>query len=118
MKKYLFIMRHLPHHGSHVQEALDMMLTTAAFDQQVGVLFIDDGVLQLKAGQNPAAMALKDTAAVFGALEIYDVHDLYVEAESLQARGLDVGDLILPVKLISRSEISSLMRGHDVIVAD
>lgn len=95
-----------------------MLLTTAAFDQQVGVLFVDDGVFQLKSHQNPASMALKDTPAVFGALEIYDIHELYVEIESLQARGLDAGDLILPVKLIHRSEISPLMRQHDVVVPD
>lgn len=95
-----------------------MILTTAAFDQQVSVLFADDGVLQLKNRQNPVAMALKDTAAVFGALEIYDVRALYVESESLQARALEISDLILPVQVVQRSEIGRLMRRHDVVVPD
>jgi tRNA 2-thiouridine synthesizing protein C len=95
-----------------------MVLTTAAFDQQVCVLFVDDGVLQIKDRQNPAVMGLKDTASVFRALEIYDVNTLFVEIESLQARGIEVSDLILPVKTIQRSEISGLMRQYDVIVPD
>ena len=118
MKKYLFVMRRLPNSGSHVQETLDMILTAAAFDQQVSVLFADDGVLQLKRLQNPSAMALKDTAAVFKALEIYDVNALYVEIESLQARGLEPADLILPVQGVHRSEISGLMRRHDIVLPD
>jgi len=118
MKKYLFVMRHMPHNGSHVQETLDMILTTAAFDQQVCVLFVDDGVLQLKDRQNPAAMTLKDTASIFRALEIYDVKTLIVEIESLQARGIEASDLILPVQTIQRSEISALMRQYDVLIPD
>ena len=118
MKKYLFVLRRSPHNGNHVPEALDMILTTAAFDQQVSVLFADDGVLQLKRLQNPAVMGLKDTAAVFGALAIYDVNTLYIEIESLQARGLDLRDLILPVQAIYRSEVNQLIRQHDVVIPD
>jgi len=118
MKKYLFVLRRPPYIGAHVQETLDMILTAAAFDRQVSVLFVDDGVLQLKSGQNPAAMALKDTAAVFGALEIYDVRALYAETESLRDRGLETADLILPVQAICRSEVNQLMRRHDVVVPD
>jgi tRNA 2-thiouridine synthesizing protein C len=118
MKKYLFVLRRVPHNGNHVQETLDMLLTTAAFDQAVSVLFVDDGVLQLKTQQNPAAMGLKDTAAIFGALEIYDVNALYAEIESLRARGLAVEDLILPVQAINRSEVNQLMRRHEVLIPD
>lgn len=118
MKKYLFVLRRMPHSGNHVQEALDMLLTTAAFDQQVSALFADDGVLQLKSGQNPAALGLNDTAAVFRALELYDVNALYVEIESLQDRGLEIGDLILPVQAIHRGDVNQLMRQHDIVVPD
>ncbi|MGZ4959756.1 MAG: sulfurtransferase complex subunit TusC [Methylomonas sp.] len=116
MKKYLFVLRCLPHNGNHVQEALDMVLTTAAFDQEVSVLFADDGVLHLKKQQNSAALGLQDTAAVFRALEVYDVNALYVEIESLQDRGLELGDLLLPVQAIRRSEVNQLLRRQDVVI--
>jgi len=111
-------MRRPPHTGAHLQETLDMILTTAAFDQQVSILFADDGVLQLKTGQNPEQRHLKDTAAIFTALELYDVRALYAETESLSARGLAVADLILPVEMIDRCHVNSLMLRHDVIVPD
>lgn len=111
-------MRHLPHVSSHVQEALDQMLTTAAFDQSVSVLFVDDGVYQLKDQQNSKAMALKNTAAIFLALDIYDINNLYVEAESLSVRGLAENQLILPTRIISRDKVNDLMLKHDVVIPD
>lgn len=118
MKKYLFVMRHLPHCSSRVQETLDQILTTAAFDQKVSLLFVDDGVLQLKSGQNPNRINLRNTCAVFQALQIYDINDLYVESESLSARSLLQSDLILPVQCIQRSALNALVQQHDVILAD
>ncbi|WP_347988783.1 sulfurtransferase complex subunit TusC [Methylomonas sp. AM2-LC] len=118
MKKFLFIMRHLPNIGIHVQETLDMILTTAAFDQSVSLLFVDDGVVQLNALQNAKSLGLRDTNAVFSALEIYDVKQIYVEIESLQARGLQVTDLILPVQLIQRRETSAFLQQYDVLLTD
>jgi len=118
MKNYTFVMRHLPHTSSRVQEILDQMLTTAAFDQVVSVLFLDDGVLQLRRGQNPAEAVFKDTAAIFKVLELYDINRLFVERESLAARGLSDEDLLLPVQLVSRSEVGELLKTSDVVVPD
>lgn len=101
-----------------MQETLDQILTTAAFDQSVSILFLDDGVFQLKAGQNPDAMVLKNTAAMYLALDIYDVKNLYVEAESLSDRGLTEDQLILPARIIGRERVNELIRQHDVVIPD
>ncbi len=114
-KKFLFIMRNAPHSGIQLQERLDIVLTTAAFDQQVALLFLDQGVFQLKKSQQVEKQGLKNTQAIFNALEIYDVHDLYVEIESLQERALKPGDLSLPVKELYRKDINPLMQSYDVI---
>ncbi len=116
MKTFLFVLRKPPHSGAYVQEMLDIILTTAAFDQKLGILLLDDGVFQLKQGQNPEKQGMKDTSAIFKALEIYDVHDLYAEVESLQERGLKPGDLCLPVREFYRKDIAALMRRYDVVL--
>jgi len=116
MKKFLFIMRSAPHNGIQLQEKLDVILTAAAFDQKVALLFLDDGVFQLKKGQQPEKQGLKDTAAIFNALEIYDVNDLYTEVESLQERGLKPGDLSLPVQEFYRKDINELMQQYDLVI--
>ncbi|MEN8261788.1 MAG: sulfurtransferase complex subunit TusC [Pseudomonadota bacterium] len=115
-KNFLFVMRREPHGGIFVQEALDIILTIAAFDQRVSLLFLDDGVYQLKKGQSPAGAGLKDVAPIFGALPIYDVQAFYAEEESLIERGLNTNQLILPVILISRAEVPLLLQRHDVIL--
>ena len=118
MKKYLFVMRQSPNVSGRVQETLDQLLTTAAFDQQVGVLFADDGVLQLKAAQNPQSLAFKQTSSVFQALEIYDVRQLWVENESMRERGLGVDDLILPAEPIARRDVGRLIADYNIIIPD
>lgn len=117
MKKYLFVLRKPAHSGALVQEMLDTILTAAAFDQHVSLLLLDDAVFQIKTGQHPEAAGMKDTAAVFKALEIYDVHHIYVEAESLQERGLKPGELCLPVQALYRKDIAGLMKRHDIVFA-
>ncbi len=114
MKRYLFMLRKPPHSGSYVQEMLDIILTTAAFDQPVAIVLLDDGVFQLKINQRPAA-GMKDTAAIFSALELYDVTAIYAEAESLQERGLILADLCLPVQGVGRKELGTLMHQYDVV---
>lgn len=110
-------MRSSPHNGVQLQERLDVLLTTAAFDQHVALLFLDDGVFQLKKGQNSVTKGLKDTASIFKALEIYDVNDLYIEIESLQDRGLKLDDLDLSMKALYRRDVNGLMEQHDVVIS-
>lgn len=116
MKRYLFMMSQAPHQGSLLQERLDFILTTAAFDQQVGLLFIDDGVFQLKQQQQAQHFGLKETLSLFKALALYDINSLYVEVESLKACGLQAIDLALPVIEIYRNDLPTLMREYDILV--
>jgi len=114
-KKFLFILSQSPHDGLGVQETLDIILTVAAFDQPVSLLFLDHGVFQIKNNQNPELINLINTAAIFKALKIYDIHDVFSEVESLQEHGLKPGDLFLPVKEIYRKELSLLINKFDIV---
>jgi tRNA 2-thiouridine synthesizing protein C len=115
MKPFLFILRKPPHSGAFVQEMLDIILTTAAFDQPTSLLLLDDAVFQLKNGQQPARFGMKETAPIYHALEIYEVKHIYAEVESLEERGLKPADLCLPVQSVYRKEVSNLMRRHQVL---
>ncbi len=110
-------MRTSPHNGVQLQEKLDVILTAAAFDQHVALLFLDDGVFQLKKGQKAEKYGLKDTASIFNALEIYDVHELYAEAESLQERGFQTTDLSLSVEVCYRKDVNKLLKQYDLILS-
>jgi tRNA 2-thiouridine synthesizing protein C len=115
-KRFLFVFARPPHASLHVQELLDMALTAAAFDQTVNLLLIDHGVYSLKSWQQPSRLDCKDTRPIFESLDLYDIEHIYVETESLRERGLGPEDLCLPVQLLSRSEIGTLLGQQTVIV--
>lgn len=117
VKKFLFVMRTPPYHGINLQEKLDLLLTTAAFDQSVTLLFLDDGIFQLKKNQHPEQLGLKNTSCILDSLELHNVKALFVEAETLQERGLKRSSLSLPVQLIEREQVSHFMQQFDLITS-
>lgn len=103
--------------GVRTRESLDMVMTAAAFDQAVRLLILDDGVFLLKRGQRPEASALAPVAPLFEALALYDVEEVWVERESLAARGLTEEDLVIPVRVLERADIARLPAEHDIVVS-
>jgi len=116
VKKFMFVNRKAPHGTVYALEVLEMVLISAAFDQDVHLAFLDDGVLQIKKGQSPAGIGVKNFSPTYRALEGYDIEKLYVEAESLAERGLTEDDLLVPVEVISRADMGKLMADMDVVL--
>lgn len=110
-------MRRSPHDGIAVRESLDMIMTVAAFDQPVRLLFLDDGVFQLKSGQRPGGRGFMAIEPLFAALEVYDVEGLWAEEESLEERGLSPAGLFLPVRGLRRAEIAGFIASADIVVS-
>ena len=116
MKKFLFVTRHAPYGTSFGKEGLDAVLMGSAF-VPVTLLFMDDGVLQLKKDQRAARLNIKDYSPTFAALNDYDVKDIYVSADCLKERGLSAQDLVIPVAVIDDDGIRDLMKKQDVILS-
>jgi tRNA 2-thiouridine synthesizing protein C len=116
-KKFMFVNRTAPYGTVYALESLEVVLITAAFDQSVSLVFIDDGVWQLKKGQQTKGIETKNFSPTYRALEDYDVENLYVEREALRARGLTEDDLIVGVNVLSASELGSLMAEQDVVLS-
>ena len=116
VKKFLFVNRKAPYGTIYALEILEMVLISAAFDQDASVVFMDDGVFQIKKGQDTAAVNMKNFSPTFRALEGYDVEKLYVEKESMEARGLTPDDFVVPVEVLSGEELSVLMDEQDVVI--
>ena len=117
IKKFMYVNRRAPHGTIYAQESLEVVLIGAAFDQDVSVVFLDDGVYQIKKDQDPSAIETKNFSKTFRALEMYDVEKLYVEKESMQARGLTEEDLNVPVEVKTSEEIGRLMEEQDVVLS-
>lgn len=118
VKRFLFVNRKAPYGTVYALEALETVLISAAFDQDVSVVFADDGVFQLKKGQDTKGVNMKNFSPTFRALEGYDVEKLYVEKESLEARGLTEGDLVVDVEILNSEELSKIMAAQDVVISN
>jgi tRNA 2-thiouridine synthesizing protein C len=116
VKKFMFVNRKAPYGTIYALEGLEVVLISAAFDQDVSLAFLDDGVYQLVKGQQTKGLEVKNFSPTYRALEGYDVEKLYVERESLQARGLREDQLLVPVQVVSAQEMAQLMEQQDVII--
>jgi tRNA 2-thiouridine synthesizing protein C len=130
-KKFLFLNRKAPYGTIYALEMLETVLISAAFDQDVSMVFMDDGVYQLKKGVDTTGVNMKNFSPTYKALGDYDVNKLYVDKESLSERGLSLDDLIdvtfededddwaekPSIRLVSRDEIAALMLEQDVVIS-
>jgi len=129
IKKFMYINRRAPYGTIYAWESLEVVLIGAAFDQDVSVAFLDDGVYQLLKGQDTSEVDIKNFSPTYAALGDYDVTKLYVEQESLEERGLTLDDLMDlkwededddwaekdSIRLVSRAELAKIVDGQEVI---
>jgi tRNA 2-thiouridine synthesizing protein C len=117
VKKFMYVNRKAPYGTIYALEGLEVVLISAAFDQDVSLAFLDDGVYQLVKGQQTKGIDVKNFSPTYRALEGYDIEKLYVERESLEARGLTEDQLIVPVEVMGRAELLKHMEEQDVVIA-
>ena len=60
---------------------------------------------------------MKNFSPTYRALEGYDIEKLYVEKESMEARGLTEDDLIVDVEVLDAAEMAALLEEQDVVLS-
>ena len=130
-KKFMYINRKPPYGTVYALESLEVVLIGAAFDQDVSLAFIGDGVYQLTKGQDTKAIGQKNFSPVYGALGDYEVTKIYIEKESLEERGLTLEDLQHlvwedededwaekdSIRLVSRAELADVMAEQEILLS-
>jgi len=131
VKKFLYVNRKAPYGTIYALESLEVVLIGAAFDQDVSLAFLDDGVFQLVKSQDTKEIGVKNFSPTFRALGDYEVTKLFVEKESLDERGLTTDDLqeIMwedededyaekpSIRIVSRAEMADVMADQDVVLS-
>ena len=102
-----FLFRTAPHGNAISREGLDALLAATAFcdEEEIGVFFIDDGVLNLLNGQNPELLLQKDFIRTFKLLDLYDIEQRFVCADSLDQYNLNTEQLIISAEKIDRTSL-------------
>ena len=105
--KLAFLFRTAPHGNAISREGLDALLAATAFcdEEEIGVFFIDDGVLNLLDGQNPELLLQKDFIRTFKLLNLYDIEQRFVCAASLDQYNLQTEQLIISAEKIDRTSL-------------
>lgn len=116
-KKFLFVSRKAPYGTFHGRESLDASLMTAAFEQALSVLYLDDGLFMLHKGQQADTIQSQNFSAPFENFATYGIKNVYVDQLSMQARGITTEDLLIDVKILSSEEIVELMDDQDIIIS-
>ena len=130
-KKFFYVNRKAPYGTVYALESLEVVLIGAAFEQDVSVAFVDDGVYEIVKGQKTDGIGMKNFSPTYTALGDYEVTKLYVEKESLDARGLTLDDLMDlkwedededyaekdSIKVVSTAELADIMDEQDVVLS-
>jgi tRNA 2-thiouridine synthesizing protein C len=128
IKKFMYVNRKAPYGTVYALESLEVVLIAAAFDQDVSLAFLDDGVYQIAKGQDTTGIGQKNFSATYRALGDYDINKIFVEQESLDARGMTADDLMPlvyededddwaekpSISIVSRTEMAAIMAKQDV----
>ena len=117
VKKFLYVNRKAPYGTIYALESLEVVLIGAAFDQDVSLAFVGDGVYQLAKGQDTKAIEVKNFSPTFRALDDYDVNKIYVDEDALRERGLSADDLVIPVEVVSAERMAEIMDSQDVVLS-
>ncbi|PWQ92770.1 sulfurtransferase complex subunit TusC [Leucothrix pacifica] len=130
-KKFMFVNRKAPYGTVYALESLEVVLISAAFEQDVSLAFIDDGVYQIAKGQDTTGIGQKNFSATYKALGDYEINKLYVEKESLEERGLTLDDLMdltwededddyeekPSIHLVDRADMAGIMAQQEVVIS-
>ncbi len=109
IKKIIFVMRKAPHGTIYSYEGLETVLIMAAYEQDLSMAFIGDGVFALVKDQNTDDIGIKGFIKTYGALEDYDVEKIYVDRVSMEERGLTPDDFAIPVEVKESDELGAIM---------
>ncbi len=117
-KKILLINRHAPYGSSVAREALDAALAASVYDQDVSMLFMDDGIFQLLDHQDAHTIEQKSFTSMLPVLPLYGIDKIYVHQESLLERGIKEEELVIKeIELIKNNEIGPLMTEQDQLLS-
>ena len=127
IKKIMFTVRKAPHGTIYVYEGLEVKLIMAAYDADISVVFMEDGVYALKQGQDTKELGIKGFEVTYGVFVDYEIEKVYVDRASMEKRGMTEDDLLVigededteePIKpkIVDASEIAAMMaEQHNIL---
>lgn len=129
-KTFVYMNRKAPYGTVYALESLEVVLIGAAFEQNVKLVFVDDGVYQLTTNQSTDGIGMKNFSKTYTALGDYDVNQIYIDEQSLKDRGLTLDDLQAltyededddwaeksSINVVNREQLAEIISDADVLL--
>lgn len=115
-KKIAIVNTHSPFNTPVAKESLDIALIFGAFDQQVSVFFIENGIYQLLKDQQPELIDSKDFLSTMKALELYDIEEIICCSDSVKERQISPEKIAGWSSQQTRQQIAQLLNEFDHVV--
>lgn len=129
-KTFVYMNRKAPYGTVYALESLEVVLIGAAFEQNVQLVFVDDGVYQLTKNQSTDGIGMKGFSKTYAALGDYDVNQIFIDEQSMKDRGLTLDDLQAltyededddwaeksSIKVVNREQLAEIVDNADVLL--
>lgn len=112
-KPILIVLRRSPYGSSLAKASLDVALAAAAFDQDVDLLFLGDGVLQLLSDQDSDKLGIRNIGRQLAALPMYDINQVYVDAKAAVRFNMDLSTAPVETQVLEPFEMQQLISRYD-----
>jgi len=109
MSEAAVLMRKAPYGTVYTAEGFRTLMGIAVFEMEISVVFVDDGVYALVAGQAPGKLGMKPLGDAFPMLSEFGATDFYVHDESLRERGLTADDLVMDVTIVDSAQVAHIL---------
>lgn len=121
MKKYklAFLFTQPPFGSSVSREGLDALLAASAFcdEQDIAICFLNDGVFNLVASQQPEILLQKDHISTFKLLSLYDLNECFVCQDSVKVRQLEQTQWMLAnIQFKTQVEIFTILQQAEKVL--
>ncbi|MGR3807284.1 tRNA 2-thiouridine synthesizing protein C [Pasteurella testudinis DSM 23072] len=105
--KLAFVFTQSPFGSSATREGLDALLAATAFvdEDQIGVFFVEEGVLNLRMQSQPHLLWQKDTLAAFKLLDLYEIEQRYSAQDAWQRYALAHENSLIKTRLLPFDEL-------------
>ena len=114
--KVLLVLRSFPYENSRVQETVELALTLLALEQQVDMLVLGKGILQLVVSQEASSLGARAIPPLLDMVKWYGLGQLWIDQEALKFVRSRGKRLLLEGNEVTQAQMAGLVRGYDLVL--
>ncbi len=116
-KSLLIVVRRSPYGSSLARTSLEVALSGATFEQDIGVLFMGNGVFHLLPGQDTDTLGVRNIAKLIASFPLYELESLFADKAALRHHGITQQALPQNIEWLDTGAMVELLTRYDHIMS-